>query len=141
MTAPTSRVSRTAELSAKVAQMMQRRLSVAQEHFTERARKAYETYGKPAAQPKTPMDMWTEAASYAVDFAQRSLLFWDTMRQRGNVFVERTRAGLPPVPPFHYEMVMDGTPCQSRSIARWSASLAAPDCGLWKAGRVKSLVR
>ena len=108
MTDPTSQVSRSTELSAKVAQMMQKRLTVAQEHFTERARKAYETYGKPAAQPKTPMQMWTDAADYAVDFAQRSVLFWDTMRQRGNVSVEHARAGLPPVLHFQYETVMDG---------------------------------
>ena len=109
MTDPTRQVSRSTELSAKVAQMMQKRLTVAQEHFTERARKAYETYGKPAAaQPKSPMEMWTDAADYAVDFAQRSVLFWDTMRQRGNVSVEHARAGLPPVLHFQYEMVMDG---------------------------------
>ena len=109
MTDPTRQVSRSAELSAKVAQMMQKRLTLAQEHFTERARKAYETYGKPAAaQAKTPMQMWTDAADYAVDFAQRSVLFWDTMRQRGNVSVEHARAGLPPVLHFQYETVMDG---------------------------------
>jgi pimeloyl-ACP methyl ester carboxylesterase len=39
---------------------------------------------------------------------QRSLLLWDTLRQRGNDFLERNRAGLPPVLHFDYEMVMDG---------------------------------
>ena len=43
-----------------------------------------------------------------MDFAQRSILFWDTLRQRGNNFVERTRQGLPPVLHFDYEMVLDG---------------------------------
>ena len=109
MTDPARQLSRSTELSAKVAQMMQKRLTVAQEKFTERARKAYETYGQPAAaQPKSPMEMWTDAADYAVDFAQRSVLFWDTMRQRGNVSVEHARAGLPPVLHFQYEMEMDG---------------------------------
>jgi pimeloyl-ACP methyl ester carboxylesterase len=105
----TDRLSRSTELSAKVAQMMSKRLTIAQEQFTERARKAYETYGKPAAaQPKSPMQMWTDAASYAVDFAQRSVLFWDTIRQRGNDSVEHARAGQPPVLHFQYEMEMDG---------------------------------
>ena len=45
--------------------------------------------------------------------AQRSILFWDTLRQRGNNFVEHTRQGLPPVLHFDYETVVDG-----RKLAR-----------------------
>ncbi len=56
----------------------------------------------------SPWDIWTGGARYAVDFAQRSVLFWDTLRQRGNNFVERARQGLPPVLHFDYEMVLDG---------------------------------
>jgi pimeloyl-ACP methyl ester carboxylesterase len=100
---------RSADLSAKVSRLMHKRLTIAQEHFTERARSAYETCFKPAAaQPRTLVDLWTGAASYAVDFAQRSVLFWDTLRERGNNYVEHARAGLPPVLHFKYEMVMDG---------------------------------
>jgi pimeloyl-ACP methyl ester carboxylesterase len=36
------------------------------------------------------------------------VLFWDTLRQRGNNFVEHERQGLPPVLRFDYEMLMDG---------------------------------
>jgi pimeloyl-ACP methyl ester carboxylesterase len=107
-----SQVSRSTELSAKVAQLLQRRLTIAQQNFTERTRKAYETYGKPAAQPKTLLEMWTGAADYFIDFAQRSVLFWDTLRQRGNIFVEHTMAGLPPVLHFKYETAMDGRELQ-----------------------------
>ena len=39
--------------------------------------------------------------------AQRSILFWDTLRQRGNNFIEHERAGEPPVLHFDYEMLMD----------------------------------
>ena len=56
---------------------------------------------------------WTDWYSYAVDAAQRSILFWDTIRQRGNNFVEHTQAGLPPVLHFDYETVVDG-----RKLAR-----------------------
>ncbi|MDQ5941539.1 MAG: hypothetical protein QG572_352 [Pseudomonadota bacterium] len=35
------------------------------------------------------------------------MLFWETMRQRGNQFVEHQRAGLPPVLHFDYETVLD----------------------------------
>ena len=40
----------------------------------------------------------------------RSVRFccWDTLRQRGNNFIEHERQGLPPVLHFDYEMVMDG---------------------------------
>jgi pimeloyl-ACP methyl ester carboxylesterase len=104
-----SKASQSTELSAKVKKLLQKRLTIAQEKFTERARKAYETFGRPAsAQPSSPMEMWSNLASYGVDFAQRSVLFMDTMRQRGNVSVEHVRAGLPPVLHFKYEMEMDG---------------------------------
>jgi pimeloyl-ACP methyl ester carboxylesterase len=104
----TRKVSRSAELSADLAKVLHKRLTLAQEHFTERTRKAYETYGQPAALPQSPLNLWTDAANYWVDFAQRSMLFWDTLRQRGNDFVAHTRAGLPPVLHFQYEMVLDG---------------------------------
>jgi hypothetical protein len=94
MNDPTRHLSRSTALSAKVGQLMQKRLTVAQERFTERARKAYEAHGGPAAaQSQNPWDLWNGAADYAVDFAQRSVLFWDTLRERGSEYVERARAG------------------------------------------------
>ncbi len=56
----------------------------------------------------TPFGLFQAAASYAVDAAQRSVLFWDTMRQAGNTFVEHEQAGCPPVLFFDYETVLDG---------------------------------
>jgi predicted flap endonuclease-1-like 5' DNA nuclease/pimeloyl-ACP methyl ester carboxylesterase len=46
--------------------------------------------------------------AYLVDSAQRSVLFLDTLRQRGNTFLEHEAAGMPPVLDFAYEMVVDG---------------------------------
>ena len=63
--------------------------------------------------PVAPTDAWSHWYAYATDFAQRSILFWDTLRERGNDFVEHNREGLTPVLHFDYEMVVDG-----RELAR-----------------------
>jgi hypothetical protein len=44
---------------------------------------------------------------------QRAILFWDTIRQRGNNYVENAVHGLKTVLHFDYETVLDG-----RSFAR-----------------------
>jgi pimeloyl-ACP methyl ester carboxylesterase len=79
------------------------------EHFGERVRKACDP--KEAGSAANGMLAWQVAASlaqYTVDFAQRSILFLDTLRKRGNNFIEHERAGLPPVLHFDYETIMDG---------------------------------
>ena len=45
----------------------------------------------------SPLDLWRDASSYWLDFAQRSILFWDTLRQRGNNWIEHEKAGKPPL--------------------------------------------
>ena len=45
---------------------------------------------------------------YALDAMQRSILFWDTMRQRGDNFLERAMKGSEPVLHFDYETILDG---------------------------------
>ncbi|RYJ00523.1 MAG: DUF3141 domain-containing protein, partial [Acetobacteraceae bacterium] len=69
----------------------------------------------PAAAPATPpplpanlLALLQDAAAYAVDAAQRGILFLDAMRQAGNIFVEHEAAGCPPVLFFDYDMVVDG---------------------------------
>jgi len=51
---------------------------------------------------------WQAAWEYWTDAAQRTVLFWDVMRKRGNQFVEREEKGKPPVLIFEHEMVLDG---------------------------------
>jgi pimeloyl-ACP methyl ester carboxylesterase len=51
---------------------------------------------------------WLAWPAYAVDYFQRGVLFWDTLRQRGNNFLEHERAGKPPLLAFEYEIIMDG---------------------------------
>jgi pimeloyl-ACP methyl ester carboxylesterase len=56
----------------------------------------------------TPQNLAMDAASYMLDAAQRSFLFWDTMREAGNNFVAHEQAGCPPVLIFDFETVVDG---------------------------------
>lgn len=44
---------------------------------------------------------------YAVDAVQRSILFWDALRQRGNIYLEHRAAGAPPILDFDYDVVLD----------------------------------
>jgi len=49
-----------------------------------------------------------ETAQYFIDSAQRSVLFFDTLRKRGNQALDHHEAGKPPVLVFDYETIMDG---------------------------------
>jgi pimeloyl-ACP methyl ester carboxylesterase len=98
------------DISTKVSLVFQKRAKTAHEQLTETLRNAFDSNGirdlltNPAAAAK----LWTDSYSYAVDSAQRAILFWDTMRQRGNNFMQHTIEGLPPVLHFAYETVVDG---------------------------------
>jgi hypothetical protein len=48
------------------------------------------------------------AFDYMADACQRTILFWDVMRERGNQAVEHVEAGKPPVLSFRHEVVLDG---------------------------------
>jgi len=58
----------------------------------------------PWAFNKVAGDAW----EYWVDAAQRSVLFWNTLRKRGNIFNEHREKGKPPVLSFPYETLIDG---------------------------------
>jgi pimeloyl-ACP methyl ester carboxylesterase len=49
-----------------------------------------------------------DAWDYWVDSSQRTVLFWDVMRKRGNQAIEHYQKGKPPVLVFDYELVIDG---------------------------------
>ena len=52
---------------------------------------------------------WSSSTmEYLVDRTQRTILFWDVLRKRGNNYLAHLRAGQPPVLVFDYEMVLDG---------------------------------
>jgi len=56
----------------------------------------------------SPIYWMTDAAEYAVDFFQRSVLFTDIMRRRGNQYLDHLRQGQPPVLTFSYDILLDG---------------------------------
>ncbi|MBF0259664.1 MAG: DUF3141 domain-containing protein, partial [Desulfamplus sp.] len=45
---------------------------------------------------------------YLIDSTQRSVLFWDIIRKRGNGYLEHLHMGQPPVLVFDYEVISDG---------------------------------
>jgi hypothetical protein len=48
---------------------------------------------------------WSE---YLVDSVQRAVLFWDMMRERGDIFLDNTGRGGPPVLVFDDDVLIDG---------------------------------
>lgn len=53
-------------------------------------------------------ELFRDRAEYVTDSAQRSVLFWDVLRKRGNIAVEHFEQGKPPLLAFEHEMVLDG---------------------------------
>jgi hypothetical protein len=65
--------------------------------------------GMPAWPAPDPRLMDPRAAwDYWVDAWQRTILFWDVLRQRGNTFLDHEEKGKPPLLIFKHEMVVDG---------------------------------
>jgi hypothetical protein len=56
----------------------------------------------------SPFAMFAPAMEFMVDTAQRSVLFWDVMRQRGNQYREHMTETAPHVLEYEVELVMDG---------------------------------
>jgi hypothetical protein len=54
--------------------------------------------------------MFQPAIEYMTDAAQRTLLFWDVMRQRGNQYREHLAETVPNVLDYKVELVLDGRP-------------------------------
>ena len=114
MTSTPDRATQAAERSANIAKVLQKRTEIAQTRFNDRITKAMQTKLQVAmAQPPMPWAIWSDWTQYATDMAQRSVLFWDTLRQRGNNYLAHEKAGKPPLLHFDHEMVLD-----ARSFAR-----------------------
>ena len=114
MTTPSQALAHSAGRSAKIARVLERRMRVAQDRFNNRVTKAAKTL---QASPKNalanPGARWSDWANYTVDTFQRSVLFADTLRQRGNAYHEHEAAGRPPLLHFDHETVLD-----ARTFAR-----------------------
>ena len=108
MTDPVGQLAKVQDVSAKVNQVYQKRLQTAQERFQKRVRKAYSDHVAALMnKPVTPWELWSNWLQYITDFGQRWVLFWETLQQRGNNFLEHELAGKPPVLHFQYEVVLD----------------------------------
>jgi pimeloyl-ACP methyl ester carboxylesterase len=55
-----------------------------------------------------PFGMFAPALEYMIDAAQRSVLFWDVMRQRGNQYREHMAEKAPHVLDYNVELVING---------------------------------
>ncbi|MBY0444142.1 MAG: DUF3141 domain-containing protein, partial [Burkholderiales bacterium] len=63
----------------------------------------------------SPIALIEQAWEYWIDTTQRSTLFLDVMRERGNISIEHAKNGKPPLLAFESELLIDGrslvTPC------------------------------
>jgi len=103
-----SKLAQSQRVAVKVGRVYQKRVQKAQEDLSKRLTKAARD-----AAPATPANALAgadpaAALRYGVDAAQRAILFWATLWERGNNFVENTAQGLKPVLHFDYEFVVDG---------------------------------
>ncbi|WP_176329287.1 DUF3141 domain-containing protein, partial [Paraburkholderia sacchari] len=108
-----SQYARRQEIGGKVARLFAKRSEIAQAQFSQRMADAAERLCA-SSQSAADHRAWTAALDpwagyrYAVDVVERSMLFWDTLRQRGNAFVDQASRGLQPVLHFDHELVVDG---------------------------------
>lgn len=107
------RIAHSHRIGARVNALLRRRMQTAAGRFAERTRKALEEAMRRNASGLPALDRVSEPWRYAVDVAQRSIIFWDTLRRRGNDYVERSHRGAEPALKYRYEPVMDG-----RALAR-----------------------
>src|SRR4051794_1768572 len=91
---------------AKFAQVYQSRCAKALQDYVEATGQVTSAWLN-AVQPLAPTELWRDVTQYWSDFGQRSLLFWDTLRQRGNNWLAHEKAGKPPLLAFDWEMVAD----------------------------------
>ncbi len=63
--------------------------------------------GAPAPTEPATVESLHDAWDYQLDVWQRSILFWDTLRERADNMLEHERAGLPPLLDFKYETILD----------------------------------
>ena len=95
-----------ARVQSKLTEVYQGRCSSAWERYLEAANAAGAAWLE-QTRAATPLDFWRDSQAYCLDFMQRSVLFWDTLRQRGNNWLEHEKAGKPPLLDFEWEMIAD----------------------------------
>jgi pimeloyl-ACP methyl ester carboxylesterase len=99
-------ISKMHAIYGKFAQVYLGRWTEAVQNYSAALAKASSDCGD-AARPRSPVETWRDITTYWADFGQRSLLFWDTLRQRGNNWLAHEKAGKPPLLAFDYEIIAD----------------------------------
>ena len=100
-------IGRATEISRGVANRFDRRMRTAAERYAKRLKDAGLAAMVPPSTPRTPLDVWQDAWQYGIDNVQRSVLFWDTLRQRGNNYLAHEAAGKPPLLHHEWELLAD----------------------------------
>ncbi|MGA8031227.1 MAG: DUF3141 domain-containing protein, partial [Casimicrobiaceae bacterium] len=103
-------IDRSLTISRTVSSLLERRMQDAGTACTDRLRRAQSAFvqaGVPG-NGANPQQLWQDWWQYGVDFAQRSVLFWDTLRERGNNWIAHEQAGKPPLLAYEYEVISDG---------------------------------
>jgi len=100
-------IERAAGISRRVGALWERRKKNAYERYQADLRKAHARFMADAG-TRNPWLFAHTAAEYAVDAAQRSVLFWDTLRRRGNNWIAHEQDGKPPLLAYRSEMIADG---------------------------------
>src|SRR3712207_3499005 len=79
-----TRLTELGRAQTKVSEVYQERCTGALQRYLEAVKAATEPLRDESFHSASPLDFWRDASSYWLDFTQRSILFWDTLRQRGN---------------------------------------------------------
>lgn len=104
---PEPRLKDVARAQGKFTEVYQERCTGAVQRYADAVKAASEPLLERPACPVTPFAFWRDATDYWLDFTQRSILYWDTLRQRGNNWIEHEKAGKPPLLDFDWEMIAD----------------------------------
>ena len=103
-----ARLAHSRAVGGKVAALLQHRTQKANEEWTKRLREVLPRDGSGWATEMAACLNPANGLSYAVDAAQRYVLFLEAMWMRGNNFVEQAFDGVKPVLHFESETVLDG---------------------------------
>ena len=98
-------IDRVGEISRQVSTLLDRRLKAAGARYTKRVQRAATQVAQ--ARPANPLQIWQDAFRYSIDATQRTILFWDTLRQRGNQWIDDQRAGQPLLLHYASQMLAD----------------------------------
>ena len=62
---------------------------------------------RPQSMPSEAASLLSDALAYQRDVSERTILFWDVLRQRADNMIAHERAGKPPLLDFDYEVILD----------------------------------